>query len=246
MPDATASQKTVVRTTGLSVRYGWRTVLRDISLELESGQVLAILGPNAAGKTTLLRTLAGAIQPEKGEIRFQNGEKTSAVVGWVGHQSFLYDELTVEENLRFWADLLDAAEPKKRIGELAERFELNLLLDEPVETLSHGQIKRVAICRALLHEPKLLLLDEAFNGLDRVGADRLLKLLAECRNSDRAVILTSHQISLALQVATHLAVLHKGRMLIFGKLSDFDTEALAEDYLAYATSRSAEPIGGRK
>jgi len=232
----------LVRMIGVSVRYGWQTVLRDISLEIAPGQVMALLGPNAAGKTTLLRTLAGALRPEKGKIVFRNDPKTPQTVGWVDHQTFLYGELTVEENLRFWADLLEVKNPKERVRRLAERFELGLVLDERVETLSFGMAKRVALCRAFLPEPKLLLLDEAFNGLDQVGSDRLLEFLTGCRDSGTAVILTSHQVRSALDVATNLAVLHKGRLILTGELKTFDRDALAENYLAcaMATAKSAE------
>jgi ABC-type multidrug transport system ATPase subunit len=227
----------LLRMIDVSVRYGWRTVLRNISLEIVAGEVLALLGPNAAGKTTLLRTLVGSLRPEKGEIVFQKAQKNAGGVGWVDHQSFLFDELTLEENLRFWAAILNVPQSEKRIDELIERFDLGLMRDERLETLSFGLIKRAAICRAILARPSVLLLDEAFNGLDQVGTDQLIQLLGEYRRSSSAVVLTSHQVSLAVDVATDLAVLHHGRLILKERAGACDRKAVEENYLAYALCR---------
>jgi ABC-type transport system involved in cytochrome c biogenesis ATPase subunit/ABC-type transport system involved in cytochrome c biogenesis permease component len=167
----------LVQIRNIDVRYGWRTVLKSVSLSVRAGEVWLLLGPNAAGKTTLLRTLAGSLKPAKGKIIFKNEGNTAKTIGWVDHQSFLYDELTVQENLQFWANLSAVDSSKKRIDELIERFDLALFRHEKFEVLSFGMKKRVTICRAILARPDLLLLDEAFNGLDQVGTERLTDLL---------------------------------------------------------------------
>jgi len=226
----------LVQMNHIDVRYGWRMVLKDISLSVRGGEVLLLTGPNAAGKTTLLRTLAGSVKPEKGNIYFKDTKSNRKTVGWVDHQSFLYDELTVYENLQFWAKLADVDQSEKHIGELLERFGLTIFGRERVEVLSFGMKKRVMICRAILASPKLLLLDEAFNGLDQAGTKYLIDLIVDYRKSTSAVILTSHQVEMILPIATDIAVLHGGRLILSKPISELDSNALCDNYLAYARS----------
>jgi heme exporter protein A len=214
----------LVTITDVSVSLGRHQVLREINLTLYPGQVLALVGPNAAGKTTLLRCVAGALNPDKGKI-----EVSPSSLGWVGHQSFLYDELTVEENLRFWAGLFSLKNPDRRIRELLHQFDLNLVLHEPVGVLSHGMTKRVSLARALLADPAVLLLDEPFNGLDQSGIAYLMKVFERCRNSSRAILFTSHQIPIVLQACTHVAVLVRGRLTRTGPVGEFNSESLARE-----------------
>ncbi len=206
----------------VSVRLGWHPVLRDINLTLDPGQILALVGPNAAGKTTLLRCVAGALIPDTGTI-----ENTSTPHGWAGHQSFLHDELTVSENLNFWADLLLLKNSDSRIRELMDLFDLPLVLHEPVGTLSHGMAKRVSLARALLADPVVLLLDEPFNGLDQSGIFHLLKVFESYRGTKRGIIFTSHQLPIVFQACTHTAILKGGRIVRAGPVGDFDPDSLA-------------------
>jgi len=208
----------------LSVRLGSHPVLREVSLEVLGGQVLALVGPNAAGKTTLLRCLAGAISPEDGSVEIESDS-----VGWAGHQSFLYDELTVEENLYYWAGMFGVKNPGLRINELLDYFNIALVFHEPVGVLSHGMTRRVSLARALLTDPKVLLLDEPFNGLDQSGIERLRKLFDRYRAEGRAVIFTSHQIPIVLQACSHVAVLVKGRVRQAGPVADFGAEMLIKE-----------------
>ncbi len=209
---------------GLSIRLGRHLVLQNINLSLNSGQILALIGPNAAGKTTLLRSVAGALNPTEGTIEVQ-----SCSPGWAGHQSFLYDELTVEENLFFWADIFSLTNSENRIREVAKYFDLNLFLHEPVGILSHGMMKRVSLARAMLADPAVLLLDEPFNGLDQSGNGHLLRVFGEYRKSSKGVIFTSHQIPLVFQACTHVAVLVGGQIIRTGPVGDFAPDSLAKE-----------------
>jgi heme ABC exporter ATP-binding subunit CcmA len=232
----------IVRVENLSVSLGEHRILNDISFDLRGGQVLTILGPNAAGKTTLLRTLAGVIASDSGEIQLCSDE----TVGWVGHQSFLYDELTVRENLLFWARMQNVINPVGRVEELIENYNMSLIADTRIDMLSFGQVRRVSICRAILADPKLLLLDEAFTGLDQAGVDWLACLINYYRELSAAVILVSHHIAMGLNVATDLMVLNQGRTILYDKLDHLDRGLLVQDYLRYANDRvAAMQAGGR-
>src|SRR5438552_1877543 len=162
----------MLRAEGLRHAFGRVRALDDISFLLTPGQTLAIFGPNGAGKTTLLKVLAGLIRPQGGTTHVEGGPRA---VGWIGHHAQLYGHLTVRENLLFWAALYDVPAPlrRARVDEGLRRQGLADRADEPVRALSRGLVQRAAIARALLHEPRVLLLDEPFTGLDLAAAAEL-------------------------------------------------------------------------
>src|SRR5438445_6709829 len=145
--------------------------LDGVSFTVQAGQTLAIFGPNGAGKTTLLKVLAGLIRPRRGRVQVEGGRRA---VGWIGHQPQLYGQLTVRENLRFWASLYDVQSPP----DLLKRLGLLEQADRPVRALSRGLVQRVAIARALVHDPAVVLLDEPFTRLARTAADAFSGLIA--------------------------------------------------------------------
>ncbi len=145
--------------------------LDGVSFNLTSGQTLAIFGPNGAGKTTLLKALAGLIRPQEGSVRVTGGRRA---IGWIGHQSHLYEHLTVRENLLFWASLygVPAARRGPRAALVLGRLGMGERADQPVWSLSRGLAQRAAIAKALIHDPSVLLLDEPFTGLDLARSRR--------------------------------------------------------------------------
>src|SRR5205823_13689052 len=149
-------------------------------------QTLAIFGPNGAGKTTLLKVLAGLIRPQQGRASVAGGRRA---VGWIGHQSHLYGHLSVMENLLFWAALygVPSAERGARATALLERLGLSDRAGQPVWSLSRGLTQRAAIAKALVHDPRVLLLDEPFTGLDLAAAAELRNLLGELRGAGRVL-----------------------------------------------------------
>src|SRR2546422_4470469 len=161
---------------GLRHDFGGVRALDGISFTLSAGQTLALFGPNGAGKTTLLKVLAGLIRPQRGRAVVEGGRRA---VGWIGHQSHLYGHLTVRENLLFWGSLYDlpAAERRARADALLGRLAIADRADVPVRVLSRGQVQRVSIARALIHDPHVLLLDEPFTGLDLAAAAEFRRLL---------------------------------------------------------------------
>jgi heme exporter protein A len=167
----------VISARGLAKRYGERRVFAGVDLELPAGGFLLVTGPNGSGKTTLLRVLAGLTAPSAGELRLPERR----TIGYLGHAPMLYRELTASENLTLLGRLYRVPERRERVGMLLERFGLWEVRHERVSTYSRGMQQRLALCRVLLHEPDLLVLDEPYNALDAAGAELLDAVLDERR-----------------------------------------------------------------
>ena len=172
----------------LGKRYGEKRVLRGIDLALPRGGFLVVTGPNGSGKTTLLRICAGLAQPTEGTIE---RSVTRGQVGYLGHEPLVYRELTALENLELYGRLYRVRERRERIGMLLERFGLWEVRHDRVAAYSRGMTQRLALCRVLLHEPELLVLDEPYSALDEAGAALLDEQLAELR-AERTFLLSTH------------------------------------------------------
>ena len=168
----------MIRARGLERRYGAKRVLRGLDLDVARGDFTVVTGPNGSGKTTLLRLVAGLAAPTGGELTV---DVDRAQLGFLGHESLVYRELTAIENLVLYARLYRVPEARERTGMLLERFGLWDARNERASTYSRGMLQRLALCRALLHEPSLLLLDEPYSGLDTEGAELLDRELDERR-----------------------------------------------------------------
>jgi heme exporter protein A len=160
----------VIRARGLAKRFGTKRVLAALDLELEAGGFLLVTGPNGSGKTTLLRILAGLVAPSAGELEVA---AERAELGFLAHEPLVYRELTPFENLELFGRLYRVPERRERIGMLLERYGLWEVRHEQAGSFSRGMLQRLALCRTLLHDPRLLLLDEPFNALDAEGAGLL-------------------------------------------------------------------------
>jgi heme exporter protein A len=222
---------------GLSRAFGPLQALRGVDLSLDAGETLVVFGPNGAGKSTLLRLLAGIMRPTSGEIRVggrlvRPGDAGSRRgIGLVSHQSFLYDDLSLLDNLVFAARLHGVRNPDAAARTALEEAGLGPRADESPRSLSRGLQQRVSIARALLHDPRLLLLDEPFTGLDSASAGRLRASLARRAGEGRAAVLVTHQLAEAWELATRIAVLSAGRWVI--------EEPRQGDYAAFAARAEA-------
>jgi heme exporter protein A len=178
----------VIRATGLEKRFGSRRVLRGVDVDLADSGFLVVTGPNGSGKTTLLRILAGLTAPTRGRLEVAVDR---ARLGYLAHEPLVYRELTALENLELFGRLYRVPERRERVGMLLERFGLWDARNERVAAYSRGMQQRLALCRTLLHEPELLVLDEPYAGLDEAGATLLDRELDGLAGS-RTLVVSTH------------------------------------------------------
>ncbi|HYV17071.1 MAG TPA: ABC transporter ATP-binding protein [Conexibacter sp.] len=217
---------------GLGRRYGERAALDDVTVTVPTGATLVVFGPNGAGKSTLLRVLATLLRPQEGTATVLGEplpDRDWAVRGRVGllaHEALLYRDLSARENLRFHARLHKL--PAARIEELLERTRLAGRADDPVRTLSRGLLQRVAVCRTVLHDPPLLLLDEPRANLDPAAAELIEPLIG--RASGRTRVITSHDPAGGLAEADLALGLRDGRVALLAPAGELDAGAIEELY----------------
>jgi heme exporter protein A len=201
--------------------YGDYAALREISICVEPGTCLALIGRNGAGKTTLLRIIAGFSKAGRGKVRIfgDDPRETGARrrIGLIGHGISLYDELSAWENLNLFARLYGLPNPKKSALEWLERTGLERVKDGLVREFSRGMRQRLAVARAFLHDPSVLLLDEPFTALDDRAIAVLQRLVREARAQGCTVVMSTHQLREALELASHVVLLERGRVAYSGE-----------------------------
>jgi heme exporter protein A len=222
----------VIELQGLTRHFGERTVLRDVSLTLQPGQTLAILGRNGAGKSTLLRILATLLRPHAGTAKLfgealpREGWKVRGRLGLLGHEPLLYRDLTGRENLAYHARLHRVR--AERIDEVLQAVGMHERAEDPVRSLSRGMVQRLTVARAVLHQPELLLLDEPRSNLDPAASELVEPLIGRASGTTR--VLTSHDPQSALAEADLVLALHGGRGAYVGSPDGLDTGMLKELY----------------
>ncbi len=209
-----------IQITGLQFSFGGPAVLKGVDLHVEEGTVLTVFGPNGAGKTTLLKILAGLLRPSAGSVVIAGVDATRApnslrrLIGMISHQPYLYPQLTGKENLEFYARLYGLDDPRGRAACMLDEMGLTAAGAKEVGAYSRGMQQRLAVARALLHDPRVLLLDEPFTGLDQQGREQLSGLLHRLRDGERTVVMTTHDIAEGLDLSDRLAVLARGRVAL--------------------------------
>jgi heme exporter protein A len=232
--DGVAHDELEIEVDGLRKTFGRREVLRGLTFGVERGGFLALFGPNGAGKTTTLRVLASLLSPGAGTVRVaghdvrQEPMPVRRAVGLISHNPLLYPDLTAVENLRFYADMYGIEGREARIDELLDRLELSHRRYDLVRTFSRGMRQRLAIARAVLHRPRVLLLDEPHEGLDPRAVDILDQLLAEIR-ADHTFVMVTHHLRKGLELATRVMIVDTGRV-VYEHAAGVDPDAFTAVY----------------
>ncbi len=217
-------------------RFGLKTVLRGMEMDVRAGEFVALLGPNGAGKTTFLRILASLSRPTLGEViigGYHLPRQASAVrhnLGVVSHMPLLYGDLTAEENLRFYGRIYGIQEAVQRINEVLELVGLESRRRDLVRTFSRGMQQRLAIGRAILHDPEVLLFDEPHTGLDQDACDMLDGLLRKVAGEGRTVVMTSHDLARVEDLASRFDVLSRGVICASASRKDLGRKNLLDFY----------------
>jgi heme exporter protein A len=228
----------VIEAIKVTKAFGLRPVLRGVDLIVAPGEFVALFGPNGAGKSTLLRIISTLARPTTGRVRIAGydlpkyADQARGLLGVVSHQPLLYGELSAGENLLFYARMygLDTATRDARIKEVLAQVGLSKRAADQVRTFSRGMQQRLAIARAVLHNPPVLLFDEPYTGLDQDAALTLDGVLKEVAAQGRTVLMTTHDLLRGVQMADRVAILSKGVIAFDQPTSTFDPVRFAEIY----------------
>ncbi|MBX7152260.1 heme ABC exporter ATP-binding protein CcmA [bacterium] len=230
-----------IQAENLNKLFGRFNVLRNINLSVDSNEFLAIMGRNGAGKTTLLRILSLLVKPNNGKLSIggndahQDVNKVLKDIGVISHQVFLYGDLTAEENLNFYSKMYDVQNASERIQTLLDRVGLILRSREPIRRYSRGMQQRLSIARAILHSPRLLLLDEPYTGLDRNASAMLDQILRDYHQAGNCIIMVSHDIDQVLNLASRVILLDKGQIAFESFIDSTTTDKVNSILKQYLT-----------
>jgi heme exporter protein A len=226
----------VIETKALAKTFGLKAVLRGVEFAIEAGELAVLLGPNGAGKTTLLRILSTLSRPSAGLVRVAGCKLPGGAaearqrLGGVSHHPLLNGALTGEENLRFYARLYGLTDPAERIRQRLTQVGLTARRRDLVRTYSRGMQQRLALARAMLHDPHVLLFDEPYTGLDQQAADMLDDLLRAAAGQGCTVLMTTHDLQRGLALANHVLILARGVIALSAKRGEYDPAEFAHTY----------------
>ena len=228
-----------IETRGLSKLFGTKYALKDIDLGIRQGERFVVFGPNGAGKTTLIRSLSTITKPSAGTVHIngldtrKNQAQVRRKVGVVSHQTYLYGNLTVYENLKFYGRMYDVPDLEQRIQKVASQVSLESRLHDRVATLSRGLQQRAAIARAIIHEPQIMLLDEPEVGLDPQAIIMMRDVLDVFSSGERTVVMTTHNLERGLDLCEQVIILNTGKIVYRAGKSEIDRANFPELYSHY-------------
>lgn len=246
----------LIEAAGLVKYYGPHRAVDGVELTVRSGEVYGFLGPNGAGKTTTLRILMGLVEPQKGSVKIDGHDikkeprEAKAVVGFVPDRPFLYEKLTAAEFLRFLGGIygLSGSETERRIGELLEFFDLAEWTDELIEGFSHGMKQRLTFAGALLHKPKVLIVDEPMVGLDPRGAKLIKETFRQLAAEGAGILMSTHTLEIAQETGDRIGIIRDGRIIAEGnmeelqKMADTDGGKLEDIFLSLTGGEDMEQV----
>ena len=226
----------MIKISGLTKNFGLNPVLRGVNLHVKEKEFVGLVGPNGAGKTTLLRIVATLQRPESGTVTIggwelpDEAERVRQHIGMISHQAMVYGDLDAVDNLMFYAGLYGLDNPKERVMDLLDTVGLKRRVHDPVRTFSRGMMQRLAIARATLHNPDVLLLDEPYTGLDSSAVSLLDELLAEQHASGRTILMITHDFVHGLSQCQRVAILNKGKIAAEVDMKSVNTGEFIEQY----------------
>lgn len=245
--------ETLIQTSHLIKRYGDKVAVNDVSFEVYSGEVFGFLGPNGAGKTTTIKMIVGLLQPTAGTVKVAGYDVqaqpmlSKASSGYVPDTPNLYAKLSGRELLRFVGDLynLDRQQTARRIDELLKTFDLTAAADDTVDSYSHGMQQKASLAAALMHDPKVLVLDEPTVGLDPKSARLIKDILRQMADRGAAVMLSTHILEIAERMCDRIGIINKGQLVAVGTMDELRTldktgEASLEDIFLGLTGGAEE------
>jgi ABC-2 type transport system ATP-binding protein len=223
----------MIQLLNLTKHYGKLAAVDQLNLEVSAGEIFGFLGPNGAGKTTTIRTMMGILKPTAGQILLgeydviKEPEKAKAISGFIPDRPFIYEKLSGSEFLAFVGKLhrIENKRLATRSAELLDHLELTAWKDELVESYSHGMKQRLVVCAALIHEPRILIIDEPMVGMDPKGARTLKDLFRSLAANGTTVFLSTHSISVAEEICHRIGIIQKGRLIACGAMADIHRQA---------------------
>ncbi len=225
----------MIKLTNLTKDYGSFTAVKSINLAIEAGEIFGFLGPNGAGKTTTIKMMAGLLRPTGGSVEIGGFDvqkdplRAKSITGFIPDRPYLYEKLTAEEFMRFVAELYTMAGPAARIRELLELFGLTDWAGELVENFSHGMKQRLVMASALLHEPKVLVVDEPMVGLDPRGARLVKDLFKDLASNGVTIFMSTHTLEIVEAMCTRVAIINKGEIIAGGSVEELGRLARMEN-----------------
>ena len=208
-----------IKISNISKYFNHKVAINNLSLNIYKGDLITLIGPNGSGKTTLFKIISTILSPDSGslEIKGLNAVKKNQLlrnkIGLTSHESFLYKDLTIKENLLFIGNLFRVENIEKRISYLSEKFQMKKYLDKPIHTLSKGLTKRATLIRTFLHDPEILLLDEPLSDLDMESQIVLIEFLKQESSNNKTIIISTHQIELSIDLKTQIAIINNGKII---------------------------------
>lgn len=221
---------------GLSKSFGSLDALTGIDLSVGEGEFLTIFGPNGAGKTTLLRILSSLTKPTKGKVLIaghdirKEPQEIRKSVGFISHQPFLYESLSAFENIRFFASMYGISNAGQKAAEVIIKVGLQNRTHDLVRTFSSGMKQRLAVARAIVHDPKILLLDEPYSGLDQHGTRIFNEMLKLLKTQKRTILMTTHNISEGFELSDKVAILSNGMFVFEGLTNELEDAKFTDIY----------------
>ncbi len=240
--------ETLISLQNVGKTYGHVTALSKVSFDIASNSFVVVFGANGAGKSTLLKILSQQTRNTTGNVLY-SGVSTKdleddfrAKFGVISHQPFVYENLSAYENLEFYGRLYGVKNYKERAKELLKKVDLYNRQGDAVRTFSRGMLQRISIARALIHSPEIIFLDEPYTGLDSVASITLTNLLKEQLGESKTIIMVTHDLKVGLELATHVVVMNKGKLVYNKQKSEIDVDNFEQEYLELAGYEAKDSI----